>query len=280
MPVLYDNWERLVRATLSREQLRLSGLRTPSDVSSASLSASSSFNFTSASTRVSSFKISSSLPLIGKSFTYDQILLATDYFSKSNFIKHGRSGDLFYGVLEGGPQIVVKKVDLSVSSYLVTELEFFGMVSHARFVPLLGHCFENGNNKFLVYKYMPNKDLSSYLCHRGVASDDSNANWQQPASLDWVTRLKIANGAAQGLCYLHNECVPPLVHRNVEARSILIDENFEARIGRLADVCTEKKERHQNRISRLLWLSKFRASEGGTAEGKQNRKLVDLKFKW
>lgn len=84
--------------------------------------------------------------LLGNLSTYDQILLATGYFSKSNFIKHGGLGDLLYG----GLQIVIKKVDLSVSMYLITELEFFGKVSHARFVHLPGHCFENGNNKFLV----------------------------------------------------------------------------------------------------------------------------------
>ncbi|XP_071903798.1 uncharacterized protein [Coffea arabica] len=265
MSAVYDNWERLVSATIRREELRLSALRTPSDVSSASLSSSSSFNFASSSTKVSSFNNSSRLPAVGKSFTHDQILLATDYFSKSNFIKHGRSGDLFYGVLEGGLQVVVKKVDLSVSSYLVNELEILGKVSHSRFVPFLGHCFENGNNTFLVYKYMLNKDLSSCLSYRGIAPDGIKVDCQKSTSLSWATRLKIATGAAKGLCYLHHECVPPLVHRNVEARSILIDENFEARIGRLADVCTEKKERHQNRISRLLWLPKFRASEGGTA---------------
>lgn len=150
MAAVYDNWERLVTATLRREQLRLSAFRTPSDVSSASSSATSPINFASPSAKVSSFKISSSLPLLGKSFSYNQILQATDYLSKSNFIKHGRSGDLFHGVLEGGLQVVVKRVNLSVSSYLITELEFLGKVSHARFVPLLGYCLEDGNDKFLV----------------------------------------------------------------------------------------------------------------------------------
>ncbi|XP_071902213.1 uncharacterized protein [Coffea arabica] len=274
MAEVYDNWERLVRATLRREQLRQSAFRTPSDVSSASSSAPSSapspINFASPSAQlVSSFKTSSSLPLVGKSFTYHQILQATDYLSSSNFIKHGRSGDLFHGVLEGGLRVVVKKVDLSMSSsgekesYLLAELEFLGKVSHARFVPFLGHCFEKANDKFLVYKCMPNKDLSSSLCSRGIVSDGTNPDSQKSTSLDWVTRLKIAVGVAEGLYYLHHECVPALVHRNVEARSILVDENFEARLGRLSEVCTEKKEKYQNMISRLLQLQK--SSEGGTS---------------
>ncbi|XP_027169377.1 probable serine/threonine-protein kinase PIX13 [Coffea eugenioides] len=209
MAEVYDNWERLVRATLRREQLRQSAFRTPSDVSSASSSAPSSapspINFASPSAQlVSSFKTSSSLPLVGKSFTYHQILQATDYLSSSNFIKHGRSGDLFHGVLEGCLQVVVKKVDLSMSSsgekesYLLAELEFLDKVSHARFVPFLGHCFEKANDKFLVYKCMPNKDLSSSLCSRSIVSDGTNPDSQKSTSLDWVTRLKIAVGVAEG----------------------------------------------------------------------------------
>ena len=115
--------------------------------------------------------------------------------------------------------MVVKKVDLSMSSsgekesYLLAELEFLGKVSHARFVPFLGHCFEKANDKFLVYKCMPNKDLSSSLCSRGIVSDGTNPDSQKSTSLDWVTRLKIAVGVAEGLYYLHHECVPALVHR-------------------------------------------------------------------
>ncbi|KAL3538971.1 hypothetical protein ACH5RR_002337 [Cinchona calisaya] len=257
MSVVYDNWERLVRATLRREELRISGLRTPSDIS---LASSFSFSVSSSPSRppVPSFIFSGLL--VGESFSYNQILQATDYLSSSNLIVHGLSGDLFYGVLEDGIRVVVKKVDLSSldkESYLRSELEFFVKVSHPRFVPFLGHCLENWNDKFLVYKYMPYKDLSSSFSNGNVDS--------QSPSLDWRTRLKIAIGAAEGLCYLHHECVPPLVHRNVEARSIFIDENFEARLGRLTEVCTEKKDRNQSRISRFFRLPKGFDYEQGTS---------------
>ncbi|KAL3538972.1 hypothetical protein ACH5RR_002338 [Cinchona calisaya] len=255
MSIVYDNWERLVRATLRREELRISGLRTPSEISSFSSSPSrpsiSSFNFSGL--------------LVGDSFSYHEILQATGNLSSSNLIIHGLSGALFYGVLEDGIQVVVKKVDLSSldkESYLRSELEFFGKVSHSRFVPFLGHCLDNWNEKFLVYKYMANEDLSSSF-------SNGNVDFQSP-SLDWRTRLKIAIGAAEGLCYLHHECLPPLVHRNVEASSILIDENFEARLGRLTEVCTEKKDRNQSRISRFLRLPKGFDYEQGTSSGASN----------
>lgn len=148
---------------------------------------------------------------LGEAFTYQQILQATGAFSDANFIKHGHSGDLYWGILEGGVRVVVKKIDLSSikkEAYLL-ELDFFSKVSHTRFVPLLGQCLENDNEKFLVYKYMPNGDLSNSLYRKTNLDDDGLQ------SLDWITRLKIAIGAAEALSYLHHECNPPLVHRYI-----------------------------------------------------------------
>lgn len=211
MNKVYDNWERLVEATLRREQLKISGQRTPSDLSVESLS-SSSFSFSASSGRVSSFNFSSLL--IGESFSYHQILQATDYFNEySNLIKRGHSGDLFYGILEGGTQVVVKKIDLTLvksESAFISELETLGKVSHSsRLVPLLGHCLDKEKEKFLVYKYMPNRDVLTSLYSELDSEDDDLLS----PSLDWKTRLKIATGAAEGLFYLHHQCVPPLVHR-------------------------------------------------------------------
>ena len=146
---------------------------------------------------------------LGQSFTHGQMVLFTGDFSEANLIKHGHSGDLFRGVLEGGTPVVIKKVDLSSfkkESYTM-ELEFFSKVSHIRLVPLLGHCLEHESEKLLVYKYMPNGDLANSL-HKVINSEDGSSQ-----SLDWITRLKIATGAAEGLAYLHHECNPPLVHR-------------------------------------------------------------------
>ncbi|XAR72809.1 Non-specific serine/threonine protein kinase [Bertholletia excelsa] len=196
---------------------------------------------------------------LGEAFTYQQILQATDNLNEVNLIKHGHSGDLFRGFLEGGIPVVIKKFDLSSvkkEAYML-ELEFFSKVSHTRLVPLLGHCLENENEKFLVYKYMPNGDLSSSLYRKSTSQDDSLQ------SLDWITRLKIAIGAAEGLSYLHHECTPPLVHRDVQASSILLDDKFEVRLGSLSEVCAQEGDTHQNMITRLLRLPP--TSEQGTS---------------
>lgn len=145
----------------------------------------------------------------GDSFTYEQLLCATGNFSEMNLIKRGHSGDLFKGTLAGGTSVVVKKVSLhsfKKESYMI-ELDLVSRVSHARLVPLLGQCLEHETEKLLVYKYMVCGDLASSL-HRVTDLEDDSLQ-----SLDWITRLKIAIGAAEGLSYLHHECNPPLVHR-------------------------------------------------------------------
>ncbi|XP_023534135.1 probable LRR receptor-like serine/threonine-protein kinase At2g16250 [Cucurbita pepo subsp. pepo] len=198
---------------------------------------------------------------LGDVFTDKQLLQATGGFSDENLIKLGHSGDLFRGVLDNGANVVIKKIDLRTvkkETYRV-ELDFFSKASHTRLVPLLGHCLDNEHEKFLVYKYMPNGDLASSLVRK------SNVDDENVQSLDWITRLKIASGAAEGLAYMHHECSPPLVHRDVQASSILLDDKFEVRLGSLSEVCAEDGDSnsHQNRISRLLRLPQ--SSEQGSS---------------
>ncbi|XP_062098013.1 probable LRR receptor-like serine/threonine-protein kinase At2g16250 [Humulus lupulus] len=193
---------------------------------------------------------------LGESFTYEQIVHFTNNFSETNLIKHGHSGDLFKGFLEGTP-VVIKKVDLSScknESYMM-ELDFFRKASHTRLVPLLGHCLENENDKFLVYKCMPNGDLGNSL-HSIVSLGDDGLQ-----SMDWITRLKIAIGAAEFLVYLHHECNPPFVHRDIQASSILLDDKYEVRIGSLSEVHIQEGDANQKVLNRLL--RKQQTSEPG-----------------
>lgn len=204
-------------------------------------------------------KVSINFSGVGDLFTYEQILCYTDGFSERNLIKHGHSGDLFRGILESGAPVVVKRVDLRAlkkESYMM-ELDVLNKVSHMRLVPLLGHCLEHDSEKLLVYKYMPNGDLSNSL-YRVTNLEDDNLQ-----SLDWITRLKIAIGAAEGLSYLHHECSPPLVHRDVQASSILLDDKFEVRLGSLSEVCAQEGDSHQNVITKLL--RKPQTSEQGSS---------------
>ncbi|XP_077223325.1 leucine-rich repeat protein kinase family protein [Tasmannia lanceolata] len=197
------------------------------------------------------YGISINFASLGEAFTYRQLLGATKDFGDSNLIKHGHSGDLYRGILEGGIPIVVKRINVNTlkrDAYM-KELDLFSSASHSRLVPLLGHCLEHENEKLLVYKFMPNGDLSNALFRKTTQEGDGLQ------SLDWITRVKIAIGAAEALSYLHHECNPPLVHRDVQASSILLDDKFEVRFGSLSELCIQEGDGHQNVLTRFLRLS-------------------------
>ncbi|KAJ6847021.1 putative LRR receptor-like serine/threonine-protein kinase [Iris pallida] len=196
--------------------------------------------------------VSKKSPAIGEAFTYEQLVRATSSFSGTNLIKKGHSGDLYHGVLEGGFSVVVKRIDLTATKGegYVAELDLFTRALHTRMVPFLGQCSENENEIFLVYKNMVHGDLSGALYKK------SKQNEEGLISLDWITRLKIAIGVAEALCVLHHECNPPLVHRDVQASSILLDNKFEVRLGSLSEVCVQEGDEHHNVFTRFLRRSK------------------------
>ncbi|KAH0467829.1 hypothetical protein IEQ34_002862 [Dendrobium chrysotoxum] len=119
--------------------------------------------------------------------------------SSGGFGKHGKSGDIYQEVLENGSHVVMKRIDMGTvnkEAYQV-EFDFCARFSHERLVPFVGHCMENENERFLVYKQMPHRDLANALYRK--------------AAQDWITSLKIATSTTEALCYLHHECEPPLV---------------------------------------------------------------------
>ncbi|OEL33951.1 putative LRR receptor-like serine/threonine-protein kinase [Dichanthelium oligosanthes] len=146
---------------------------------------------------------------IAGDFTYEQLVHATGGFGDDKLIKHGHSGDIYHGVLENGSHVIVKKVGSKGANKHASELDFYMRYSHDRIVPLLGH-LSNDDEEFLAYKYMPKGDLTNALHKKPVDTADGLP------SLDWITRLKIATGVAEAMCFLHDECSPPLVHRSLD----------------------------------------------------------------
>ena len=145
-------------------------------------------------------------PAIAGEFSYEELVHATGGFSDDKLIKHGHSGDIYHGVLENGSHVIVKKVRSNGVNKHAGELDFYTRYSHDRIVPLLGYLSKD-DEEFLAYKYMPKGDLTSALHKNPVDTADGLP------SLDWITRLKIATGVAEAMCFLHDECSPPLVHR-------------------------------------------------------------------
>ncbi|KAI5012553.1 hypothetical protein ZWY2020_024819 [Hordeum vulgare] len=181
--------------------------------------------------------------------TYEQLVHATGGFGDDNLLKHGHSGDIYHGVLENGAHVIVKKIGVKSINKVSSELDFYSRYSHERIVPLLGH-LANNDEEFLSYKYMPKADLTNALHKKPVDTDEDLH------SLDWITRLKIATGVAEAMCFLHDECSPPFVHRDIQASSVLLDDKFEVRLGSMSNICAQQSAGSQNVFSRILRSSK------------------------
>ncbi|GLJ30439.1 hypothetical protein SUGI_0602560 [Cryptomeria japonica] len=144
-----------------------------------------------------------------------------DCIDEGNVIGSGGSGKVYKATLGSGDMVAIKRLwsvsDASNDNGFKAEVETLGQIRHKNIVKLWC-CFANRDSNLLVYEYMPNGSLGDIL--RGPKA----------GLLDWPTRYKIAVGAAQGLAYLHHDCVPPIIHRDVKSNNILLDSDFNARV--------------------------------------------------
>ncbi|KAF9611192.1 hypothetical protein IFM89_027506 [Coptis chinensis] len=102
---------------------------------------------------------------------------------------------------------------------LVGEVNLLGRLRHRNIVKLYGYLHKD-SNVMILYEYMPNSSLWEAL-HGKLAGS---------LLIDWVSRYNIAVGVAQGLAYLHHDCHPPVIHRDIKSNNILLDQNLDARI--------------------------------------------------
>lgn len=148
------------------------------------------------------------------------LMAATNDFSKENIITFGRTGTMYKATMPDGSIMAIKRLQMSshTEKQFKSEMNILGNLRQRNLVPLLGYCVAGGE-KLLVYKHMEHGTLRNVL--HEVPEEDKP---------DWTTRLKMAIGAARGLAYLHHSCNPRVIHRNISASSILLDEDYEARI--------------------------------------------------
>ncbi|KAK7311948.1 hypothetical protein RJT34_10440 [Clitoria ternatea] len=149
---------------------------------------------------------------------YDDIMRMTENLSEKYIIGYGASSTVYKCVLKNCKPVAIKKLYSHYPQCLKefeTELETVGSIKHRNLVSLQGYSLSPYGN-LLFYDYMENGSLWDLL--HGPT---------KKKKLDWSLRLKIALGAAEGLAYLHHDCSPRIIHRDVKSCNILLDKDFE-----------------------------------------------------
>ncbi|XP_065873609.1 probable LRR receptor-like serine/threonine-protein kinase At5g10290 [Euphorbia lathyris] len=159
-----------------------------------------------------------------KRFAYRELQLATENFSEKNILGQGGFGKVYKGELPDKTKIAVKRLTDFESpggdAAFQREVEMISVAVHRNLLRLMGFCTTQ-SERLLVYPYMPNLSVAYRLRERKP----------EEAVLVWETRKRVALGAARGLEYLHEHCNPKIIHRDVKAANVLLDEDFEAVVG-------------------------------------------------
>lgn len=151
-------------------------------------------------------------------FTYEELNQATNGFSEQNLLGEGGFGCVYKGLLVDGREVAVKQLKIGGGQgerEFRAEVETISRVHHRHLVSLVGYCISE-HQRLLVYDYVPNNTLHHHL------------HDEKGPVLGWPIRVKVAAGAARGIAYLHEDCHPRIIHRDIKSSNILLDRNFEA----------------------------------------------------
>ncbi|XP_064981166.1 L-type lectin-domain containing receptor kinase SIT2-like isoform X2 [Musa acuminata AAA Group] len=155
-------------------------------------------------------------------FSYRDLFIATKGFKDKEMLGIGGFGKVYKGVLQTSKsEIAVKRVSHESQQGMrefIAEIVSIGRLRHRNLVRLLGYCRRKGE-LLLVYDYMPNGSLDRFLYD------------QEKPTLDWATRFRIIKGVASGLLYLHEDWEQVVIHRDIKASNVLLDNELNGRLG-------------------------------------------------
>ncbi|XP_058748507.1 probable L-type lectin-domain containing receptor kinase S.5 [Vicia villosa] len=181
-----------------------------------------------------------------KKFELQELIKATGAFSQSNKLGQGGFGTVYKGVLGNNKEIAVKRVSKNSrqgKQEFIAEVTTIGSLHHKNLVKLIGWCYEK-KELLLVYEFMPNGSLDKYLFNQ--SGDEFELHYSKV--LDWNTRNSVIRGVAQALDYLHNGCERRVLHRDIKASNIMLDLDYDAKLGDfgLARTIQKRNETHHS----------------------------------
>ncbi|KAJ0049568.1 hypothetical protein Pint_16697 [Pistacia integerrima] len=162
---------------------------------------------------------------------YEKIIVGTKDFDASHLIGKGGHGSVYKDELSLGNIIAVKKIHSLYTNNIANQKEFLSEIRalteirHRNIVKFFGFCFHS-RHSFLVYEYLERGNLAAIL-----------SNEEGALELDWSKRVNIIKGMAHALSYMHHDCFPPIVHRDISSKNVLLDMEYE---GHVSDFGTAK----------------------------------------
>ncbi|KAL0320717.1 UNVERIFIED_CONTAM: G-type lectin S-receptor-like serine/threonine-protein kinase [Sesamum radiatum] len=185
-------------------------------------------------------------------FKWTTIVAATNNFSKENVIGEGGFGPVYRGNLSAEEEIAVKRLSRTSGQGLEefkTEVILIAKLQHRNLIRLLGCCIE-GEERVLVYEYLPNKSLDGFVF-------DKNRR----TLLTWPKRFDIIMGIARGLLYLHRDSRLKIIHRDLKTSNILLDANLNPKISDFGLARTFGENQATARTKRVVGTYGYMAPE-------------------
>ncbi|KAJ7946215.1 Cysteine rich receptor like kinase [Quillaja saponaria] len=185
-------------------------------------------------------------------FDFGTISVATDNFSDSNKLGQGGFGAVYMGKLSDGQEIAVKRLSRESGQgdlEFKNEVLLVAKLQHRNLVRLLGFCLE-GRERLLIYEFVPNKSLDYLLFDP-----------RKRAQLDWERRYKIIGGIARGLLYLHEDSRLRIIHRDLKASNILLDDDMNPKISDFGMARLFIMDQTQGNTSRIVGTYGYMAPE-------------------
>ncbi|XAR58716.1 Non-specific serine/threonine protein kinase [Bertholletia excelsa] len=187
-------------------------------------------------------------------YTFHELAASTKNFRQESLLGEGGFGRVYKGVLDKtGETVALKQLDrhaLQGNKEFLAEVLMLSDLRHQNLVNLIGYCAD-GDQRMLVYECMPLGSLDNHLFDLPPT--------QKP--LNWSTRMKIALDAAQGLEYLHEKASPPVIYGDLKSSSILLDDEYNAKLSDVGLVKVGPNEDKSQVSSRVTGTSGYCAPE-------------------